>query len=483
MKRRNLISADTISVIFLVLFSVLGSLAQDYNPFRKEFTYQFLQASDDTIASLRIDSSYISGEDSVFIFNPIRLKFNNSIDSNNIFGKKMIQGRNGDYLFLTADQDTFLIKTRVSINTSWTFNSKSKVSAVFKEIKSFSFLGLNDSVMVIALSNSTRIEISKKYGFINVVNFIKNNLGTSANQQLILNAIPELNAGIFLSHPFAYYDFQPGDVFGYYGHYNPLGPPAFSRKFLRILDRQNFARDSIVYKIRRDDSYGNHDTLYLTIPSALNYYNHAITDYFDSSIPPYNSQRWDTTGFMNYKALYSLSNQSSPIISGPSPEFGHSIVKSKFNSRFSISLNIFLEEEGQTIQYVQGLGEVSHDINSGVGAYSAGQVLMCYIKGNEKFGNCDSLQVLLAIGKEIFVDQFNIFPNPSNSTITVSSGDINISTRSSISIYNSLGEIVYYRNSISDLTNTPIDISTWASGIYYLSITGIQDHRKSFIKN
>ena len=91
-----------------------------------------------------------------------------------------------------------------------------------------------------------------------------------------------------------------------------------------------------------------------------------------------------------------------------------------------------------------------------------------------KLGKClDSSKCIPIISNNIIsnnsIDDFTIFPNPSQDILYIKFS--NLSTSKSIKIYNQVGQIKYAK-SISSKKETEIDLKEFSSGVYYIEING-----------
>jgi len=75
-------------------------------------------------------------------------------------------------MFVGSYNDTFLIQTQLPLNTPWTFDLKNGVSAQISKRALETFLGVQDSVITISLSNGDSIRISQNYGALEISPFL-----------------------------------------------------------------------------------------------------------------------------------------------------------------------------------------------------------------------------------------------------------------------------------------------------------------------
>ena len=77
---------------------------------------------------------------------------------------------------------------------------------------------------------------------------------------------------------------------------------------------------------------------------------------------------------------------------------------------------------------------------------------------------CDLVNSVNAIKTK---NSFSFYPNPANDFITV---QFNTVTATSITLYNSLGQIVYAHNAVAPVSNYKIDVRGIPQGIYFLQL-------------
>lgn len=82
-------------------------------------------------------------------------------------------------------------------------------------------------------------------------------------------------------------------------------------------------------------------------------------------------------------------------------------------------------------------------------------------------GGIDALPCNVSINENIYESQINIYPNPANNSINISTN--NYQTPLNISIYNTIGQQLYVKQNIySD--NLQMDISNYSTGLLFIKI-------------
>ncbi len=101
--------------------------------------------------------------------------------------------------------------------------------------------------------------------------------------------------------------------------------------------------------------------------------------------------------------------------------------------------------------------------------YNSGTYSVC-VSDSNSCSSCDTIQVGIIVGIETISDNgdVNLYPNPSNTTVTVESKKP-FSGTASITVSNIHGQIVI-NEVVNDLNKHTMDVSAFASGIYILKV-------------
>ena len=121
--------------------------------------------------------------------------------------------------------------------------------------------------------------------------------------------------------------------------------------------------------------------------------------------------------------------------------------------------------------------------NDGTGDYDDTQDLEMLVGGNYSvsvldLNNCELLlnaevESTVSIKDESDLSQINVFPNPTSGIINIDFGDLN-KENIEIRVYNSLGEVVYSMDNVSD-SNLEVDLNTHENGVYLIKIHKEED--------
>lgn len=79
---------------------------------------------------------------------------------------------------------------------------------------------------------------------------------------------------------------------------------------------------------------------------------------------------------------------------------------------------------------------------------------------------------------EVFMSSLNLFPNPAASVVTISSSQLGAQAR--IVVYNTEGKIVLENESVFEVHNTTVSVSTLKAGVYFLKV--ISEGKQAILK-
>lgn len=472
---------------FLILFSV-SLKAQNYQPFCKNsYVYRF--EGTDEYYKLTVDSVTVSGDDSVFHFNPIvhNLPPDNHfysecnsilavpdfiISNENIFGKALISRVDGDYIFLFK-QDSFLIKTSTDTNTTWVFSKKLNLTAKIKRKSIENVFGQQDSVHTFELSNKYLFKISKNYGLISGFNFLKSpfyNAGYDVvkslpDYQLSLVSIPSRNLGLKYPDFYDFFDYQIGDEFGYYAEgTNFLSSliNLWENTRIKILEysRNNITKE-INYKYEYKYFIQSHDMVTFKTEKGTKTLTSTIreTDY-----PYFASNSLEFTLFSPEKIDGVLSSTPKKV-----KYFTLDFKNYLYDSCTNLIGSMYDHVGGYS--FSQRLGETNK--------YNCCYVknLSCYLINNKSnsSGKCVDIDKLLSI--EETQEQktvLHLSPNPANIEISLNGLPKNNipNSKNLIKIFDIQGKIVHQQIITSSMYNQDkelkIDVSDLQNGLYFL---------------
>jgi len=225
--------------------------------------------------AIRIDSTSVYGDTAEYYSYKMLRQTDNyyfTAKGDPWIGEKLMVVPNGWNLFFNYNKDTIKINNLAKLNESWkmyNFPNKNYVIAEVYSIDTMSFLNIIDSVKHISLttkdSNDVNVEsfinnleliLSKKHGFVNILNFYQ----FPFDQESIL--FPHLDASYRLAgmsdHELGYQNITFNDIYnndiGDELHWGYSGISYFTQTETKYIDKiidKNVYTDSIVFTIDR----------------------------------------------------------------------------------------------------------------------------------------------------------------------------------------------------------------------------------------
>ncbi|MCC3158854.1 T9SS type A sorting domain-containing protein [Hymenobacter sp. 15J16-1T3B] len=249
----------------LTALSFSAAQGQDWRPFRPGLIYSYSWSTTNATHTLRLDSAYVAGTDSVYAFNRVlrptatsAYQFRSS--RNNIMGARLIcRPAQREYALETLAESglaaqTLVLRPRVAIGSSWAATPTLTATLTSRVQRTWGLAPnvVTDSVATITLSNGRIIELSRAHGLLRG----PSNWTTTAVDLLQGNTLPVPYQESVYS-PLVHFDFQPGDEFGYISEdSNPL--PCFRNfELRRILTRQQTA-DSLIYTYQSQKEFNRY---------------------------------------------------------------------------------------------------------------------------------------------------------------------------------------------------------------------------------
>lgn len=476
---------SSFSTFFLLLVTVQFLLAFPYQPFRKSMVHEYftnkpfsltypvtnVNLPTKLILGYRIDSAFAVGNgDSLYVFNttlnPENFEYcsfgSNCEQSEGIFGKKLLLKANGDALFLAnGSKDTFLIKTNVSLNTSWILNKTLPIEATFKSKTFESFLGLKDSVMNIDLSNGLTIKIAKHYGIIKGSTFVfpkgyeKNIIESTP---IWLNAIANITSSYPAWDIRSYFNYQRGDELRYYIVHTSCYQPVVSLSKRIILERLEFpAQDSLAFIYSNRVFYKNNNGIIDTTNTidTLRINKVEVSNFFFNNPNVFNTNfnKTSTMGFELYPSRYSPSSKM--------------ISTSYLDSTRYLKLKTFqLSKESFVLDSKNGVVQqyfYPYDSDGSVICPDVTSQTLYYSNiGGKTYGDSTSRVLKLDDLQEAIGLGTKIFPNPTG-------GKLNVSTQEGCQIFitDVAGQMVYTHVAAQ---SESIFLEGLAKGLYFVRV-------------
>ncbi|WP_028978844.1 T9SS type A sorting domain-containing protein [Sporocytophaga myxococcoides] len=440
----------TIFCFFLCLS--LGLVAQDYSPLRKGVTYQYATTNRDTLFTLRIDSAYAVGSDSIFELDKKYIGCVNDECISNILGRKIIKSPDKVFSFITLSKDTLVLKLNESLNTSWIFSKRRNLEATIFSKSYEKVFDLMDSLITIRLSNGKEIKISKSYGLystespfeyiapisgVNTVNFFSYKL----------DAIRELKLGNYFATLENIYNFEVGDKWGQLEEAAEWPRPIMEPRekiYYKVLNKWLIeGTTSYDYKIQRIKKSYNWDVTIDTL--SLERYRMETYDY--------NSGIFDR---LTYEYNYGLNEV-------------HYENYITYIDHDSLKVQSIVNFESSFYHvYSPGIGLVSYyDANWGGGPNEYKMTTVCYKKGDKVFGNCDEWLAIILDTKHAMIDsKIEILPNPASEFINIENA-----ISADYELINCYGSVVF--KGIIETDQEVISVNSLEEGLYYLKLESL----------
>jgi hypothetical protein len=235
-----------------LLAGTLAAHAQNWAPFRPGAVHSFRTAVGDTLYTLRLDSAYVSGPDSVYRFNRIMRPTRNErfvTSPNSFFGAHVVAKAGAREFELVSVVDagrpaaSLLLKPYAATGTSWpaAAGSALTVTLTTKAVQPV-YGGFTDSVATFTVSDGRSIVLSRRNGLVQAPKWLQAGAGS---QTLRLYERPARFAQS-INAPTRVFDLSPGDELGFYfeNFMSSLGCPSRNR-LRRITGRQQTA-DSLL---------------------------------------------------------------------------------------------------------------------------------------------------------------------------------------------------------------------------------------------
>jgi hypothetical protein len=447
---KSIIRLSAIFIIVLLNSGVKITQAQNYEAVKTDASYYFIDSASLEIIVARIDSVASSGsETNYWAMRQIReTDYSCFIPSGaSWLGDIVTEKPNGVFQFTLYpfsppdSSDIFTIQSQKPIGGSWHFYNYHTINhfieASVTQINETYFLGITDSVKTISLQrkdssgqniedpiNTQHILLSKNYGLIRLPKFDEFNTNLK-----FLDLCGKTNpvtgtANLTFEEIF---DFQPGDEFHLVYDDTPYAfwyPKETGFVIQHILERTNSSNsDTISYKVSECKTASFTEGMgQYTITNSL---DTVIVHYIKSDYPAFvfdpkepqmstgmeleltesHSGLSSTNVLEQSGVLWKLTNATWPLWSDESQQCWHYAIIDNFeNSAY------FYKGLGGPYHYHMGI--ITTNYNK----------LVFYKKGSETWGtalNCDSL-LHVRLGEYPQNKTITIYPNPTNSRITVS---------------------------------------------------------------
>jgi hypothetical protein len=471
--------------IFLLLLTTtaLKTLAQDYQTVYSNRTALFKNTTNDQIKGLRVDSVKIVAADTVlYPFATIQevSKYCYSPYKASWIGEKVVIKPDGKNLFFNRVENAITLKTKARLNETWIAFQRAdafRVEASVQAIELGNVLGLSDSVKTLAFRvvdqqgntvthtlNSRKVKISKRYGFLEALNFylFPDIVASYPDLTLVSHSLVGLTnpkLGVQNLTWFEVYGFNPGDELHVQEH--NIGDPYFylqvreydNRCIYKYLERTNYA-DSIVYRYARKQSI---KTVY-TDKTTLETFNDTVRSVVRAN-----------PGFDQLPGEPIFNGGSAQQMYMRNDEFRMKISPSVMNELYvnpgngncwsAIAGEGCLPEK----RYIAGLGGPYYYCSGQVGETEE-RKLVYYKKGATEWGE---KLVITDVTNLKNNDRLQVFPNPARDAVTFRlNGDAGAYE---VRIYSQTGQLVKSEQFEGSLCI--INLTSLKSGIYLYKVT------------
>ena len=446
-------------VCAVTLFLFKSALAQNFHPFSGAYTAQYTYADGD---STHILKAHKISEDGEVVFMPLYVpEVSNDevlyvqIDSNNVFGQKVVTGSEG-WTFYSSEGESWYINPFLSLEEEFTIASGITGKVVSRATEEF--LGINDSVITIALNTGKEIKLSENHGFVKTYKFSE--LADSEAQSYILSAIPEKDLGAYFFEPFRIFDYEVGDVLGYDLVYqgDAINYSSENKEFKQVVDKRVYS-DSVVYIYlcaKRNFTTGNlvvwseKEVIKADWPADLPL--PVVGIYFDHS---------KNSSENSFYILGKIGKSDSGIMTAVM--YG--------DYRYNDHINAFEQiPDASTKMYVaEGLGYV-YRLEAG-----ESRELVCY--SNVEEGDCDYIRDVITSVESIKTETIRLAPNPASDEVFIH-GDSDKAI--DCTIIDVSGRVVAER---ATRYNSRIDVTHLKTGVYTIKVSDQKDiHCLRFLK-
>ncbi|MCL2131219.1 MAG: T9SS type A sorting domain-containing protein [Lentimicrobiaceae bacterium] len=498
--KRISVSFRVAGVVSLMFGLHIGLIAQNYQTVNSSVTTAFIGNNDQQVESIRIDSSFVYGGDSVFypFYNIQMIDYDCYLPfSYSWIGKKMIIKPDGYNCFINRENDTVKINTFAQLNENWIAYEISDTIIVAEVVKhdTLSFLGQTDSAKTISFTaynqnmdsislpiNNKTIIISENFGLLETMNFslfpsiVQGNQGVQTYDLLGMSS-PEI--GIVNLTWREIYDFDIGDeihISGYDSHVEYPTTLHTEHKEKYIYLAKIVFSDSIIYTVDREEQiigrrtapWGNtietHTYIHDTV--AMVYKADSVLDKLSGEII---NNTADVTGVPEYV---------DGNISDVRIEIGDTIKKTLIAHQ-KIKENYLGSNDGCWILYDYEMYFVVPHCLKGLGGpyydymffeFAEERVLQYYKKGDKTWGT-PLVITPLSISDMDNKNIVNIYPNPTDGKLHITYAETLHAT--SVQMFDVVGK-QYSVGAKHILPNEEIeiDISHLAAGMYFLRIDG-----------
>lgn len=474
-------------LLALVAALAAGSLtaqAQNWAPFRPGAVHSFRTTVGDTLYTLRLDSAYVSGADSVYRFNRIMRPTTNeryTPTPNSFFGAHVVAKAGAREFQLVSLAEprraaaALLLKPYAAVGSSWAAETGSglTVTLTAKAVQAVSG-SVTDSVATFTISDGRSLVLSRRHGLVQAPKWLRAGTGS---QTLRLYERPTQFAQS-INSPIRVFDLAQGDELGYYfeNFMSSLGCPS-SNRLRRITGRQQTA-DSLIFTYteqtvtRRNGSPG--------CGPAGNTFSGVL---HGRIALPLNGDSWNPAGPKPYADLRLLTLEYAPLrTSGTLPTtyvIARPLIQgTQCNAGWQMRyLRIAAPVSGPFTYYTPGVdyGYIQHVYTLGIGETGFNfEALNAYYKltANGAFQPCgprSDYSTLLTSRAAQAAKQFQLYPNPATQeTLLQLLGPAPAGTH--LSLLDATGRRVWQQEVIRGQLAVRIPLAALPTGLYVVHL-------------
>lgn len=443
------------AIVFVFAFFALAhaATAQNFQPFRNTFSYEFLYRRalgfDTTAHVITVDSAAVVNSDSIFYFN----KLNTTKD--NFWGCSMVKKNSGIFLFLVTRDgyyDTVVVKTQQPLWTKWKFTLNNVVyTATYANYKQETVLtNQTDYVKTIIVEDyngfKDSIKVSENFGFVYSFPFFDDSFYKHNN--FSLNYIFNTHIGDNKLDFFEYFDYDAGDMLIYSPH-SP-GPPT---------DRLDYD----IYKVLTKTVSADGDTIrYQLSKCHVNAIDNGVYSMTQTHCT-LTVTAFSVTGDFPYIGLLSLpTNKNTTML------FAYEAYR---GGLYIVPDVVF--EGFPSYTFTRGLGLSQYYYNGAPNYDDRFYRNIEYIKQSNTDDDCSSIQTILAVkSSQAISENLMVAPNPFENSISLNTSNL-LPGNSHLRIVSSLGVEVYTSEAAVSSSNQQLDLSGLSSlstGVYFLFV-------------
>jgi len=449
---------SVISAIWVLSVIASSATAQNFQPFRNKYKYQFTYTgyirgiiNSSLIHGIEVDSANIVNSDSIFYFNKLS-------STDNFWGNSMVKKTDGDYLFLITNNiknDTLIVKTQVPLGTQWTFTLNNVLYTThYNSYKQESVLmNQTDFVKTFIVKNSSgfvdSIKIAENFGLIYSFPFTDNLF--HHNNNFNLTYIFNTKIGDNQLNYFEYFNYELGDVLEYTPDY-------------RVAAGYPDKTGMDVYKVISKTISLDTDTIT---------YNFSVCH-----IDAINGKSYSTTHRNGALVVTAYSVIGSipyiDVLSFPTNKYGpfYAYAPRLYNNNLMV-YPPYIFEYFSGYSFVKNRGLTNYTFSGGMD-YNFRYYIMCgYTKQTNLDDDCNDLEKILDI-QTLHASSSNLMvaPNPFDHALSLTVSDLTPGSWT-VRIVSALGVEVFTSTLVISSSNQPIDlpgVTALNSGMYFLSL-------------